>query len=344
MRATSPRVRRPARAAALTAGLASLTLVLAACGGGDDPGDRPTSQPVEGGAELAALWPLTGEPVEGKTPDHPVMVVKIDNSSSSTPQVGLGEADLVTEELVEGGSTRLAAFFYQDLPTQAGPVRSMRATDIGIVKPAHAVLVASGGAPPTVQRMTRTKVPVRTEGQGPGWSRDSGRSAPYNLMVDVREAAKAVTKLARVPASYLPWAGEDDEAPQGRKATSFDAVFSPAHTTSWSYAKGGYVNEGSHAAEGDGFRPDSVLVLRVRQGDAGYLDPAGNTVPETIYEGRGEAVLFHGGTMVRGTWVKDSREQPLRLRTADGELTVPAGHTWIELLPRDADGGQLVLD
>ena len=78
-----------------------------------------------------------------------MFVVKIDNSENSRPQVGLGRADLITEELVEGGSTRLAVFYYQHVPKLVGPVRSMRATDIGIVKPAKADLVASGGAPPT---------------------------------------------------------------------------------------------------------------------------------------------------------------------------------------------------
>ena len=109
-------------------------------------GKKPDSQPIAGGTKLAALWPLTGEPVTGATPDRPVLVTKIDNSPSSQPQLGLKKADLVTEELVEGGMTRLAVFFYQHLPDVVGPVRSMRASDIGIVKPAHGVIVASGAA------------------------------------------------------------------------------------------------------------------------------------------------------------------------------------------------------
>ena len=103
--------RRPARfVAALTAVVLSLTL--AACGG-DKKEKKPDSQSMEGGTKLAALWPLTGEPVNGKTPNHPVLVTKIDNTSSSQPQVGLKKADLITEELVEGGMTRLAVFFYR---------------------------------------------------------------------------------------------------------------------------------------------------------------------------------------------------------------------------------------
>ena len=49
------------------------------------------------------------------------MVTKIDNTSSSAPQLGLGSADLVVEELVEGGMTRLAVFFYSDIPGDGRP-------------------------------------------------------------------------------------------------------------------------------------------------------------------------------------------------------------------------------
>src|SRR4051794_39442890 len=102
---------RSSRVLAASAALV-LSMSLAACGGGDDKSsaEKPDSQPVSGGAKLAALWPLTGQPVTGSTPDRPVLVTKIDNSSASRPQVGLSKADLVTEELVEGGITRLAVF------------------------------------------------------------------------------------------------------------------------------------------------------------------------------------------------------------------------------------------
>ncbi len=329
---------RPPRLIALAlAGVLSLALV--ACGGKDAPEKRPDSQPVEGGTELAALWPLTGEPVEGSTPDRPVLVTKIDNTESSRPQVGMKKADLVTEALVEGGMTRLAVFFYQQLPAVAGPVRSMRASDIGIVKPALGVLVASGAAPPTLARLKRAEVPYYEEG-GPGYYRDGSRSAPYNLMVSMPKLAKAARSEATVPASYLPW-GEESDFTGTRAARSIDAVFSRSHTTSWKYRQGTYRNQNSFAAPGQEFVPDSILVLRVRQTDAGYLDPAGNTVPETIYSGSGPMQLFHGGKVVNGTWTKKSRRTPLKLRTTAGALSVPAGHVWVELVPTNKAGGRV---
>jgi hypothetical protein len=82
-----------------------------------------------------------------------------------------------------------------------------------------------------------------------------------------------------------------------------------------------------------------VLVLRVQVGDAGYLDPGGNRVPETKFTGKGQAMLFHGGRLVRGTWSKSDLKAPLELSTRAGKLTVPTGHTWIELIP--ASGGNV---
>lgn len=317
-----------------------LSTSLVACGGDDGrSAEKPDSQPVSGGTKLAALWPLTGEPVTGSTPKRPVIVTKIDNTANSQPQLGLKKADLVTEELVEGGMTRLAVFFYRHLPSVAGPVRSMRASDIGIVKPAHAVIAASGAAPPTLRRLDKDKVTFFTEG-GPGYFREGSRSAPYNLMVKLPELAKAVRKRAVVPASYLPW-GTHADFTGGRPATSIDAIFSRSHTTSWKFQGGKYRNLNSFAAEGDQFVPDSILVVRVKQTDAGYLDPAGNKVPETIYSGKGKMQLFHDGQVVTGTWKKKSKDTPIQLSTSAGALKVPAGHVWVELVPTDKDGGRV---
>ena len=105
--------------------LLACSLTAAGCGG-DDPESGPGSQGTAAGATLPGRWPLTGEPANGPAPGHPVLVVKVDNSTSSHPQLGLGKADLVTEELVEGGATRLAVFYYSKLPARVGPVRSIR--------------------------------------------------------------------------------------------------------------------------------------------------------------------------------------------------------------------------
>jgi hypothetical protein len=321
-------------AATLTA--ASLT----ACGGGDDSG-APQADPSapftpdEQKEEVTPdTWPLTGlEVAAGQTAAqrHPILVTKIDNTSSSAPQVGLSHADLVVEELVEGGMTRLAAFFYSQVPQNVGPVRSMRASDIGIVPHEHATVVTSGAAGVTLHRISEAGIPFVQEG-GPGTYRDTSRPAPYNLFVHLSETAKAAKQKAVRPADYLPW-GDDSELPKGRPATTLAAAFAGGHETEWEFRGDHYVNTDSNAGPDDQFPADTVLALQVEVGDAGYLDPAGNHVPETKFTGEGPAWLFHNGRVVRAKWHKDELTSPLQLEFKGEPLTVPAGHTWIELVP-----------
>ena len=325
-----------------TATLVAASLVLAACSGDDDPEAAAgvPGQKIAGGSEFLSTWPLTGLDVKGgdsSAQTHPVMVTKIDNTSSSAPQLGLGSADLVVEELVEGGMTRLAVFFYSDIPETVGPVRSMRASDIGIVSPVGAQVVTSGAAPVTINRVRQAGITFFGEGAA-GFSRASDRSSPYNLMANLSTllSAQKEGKEAR-PDDYLPW-GDASDLPKGKKASTIAAGFG-GHTTNWVFRDGGYVNENSYAADGDEFPTDTVLVLRVQVGDAGYTDPAGNPVPETRLEGKGNAFLFHDGKVIAGTWEKSDLDDAISLSTKAGKLTVPAGQTWIELVPQS--GGTL---
>ena len=47
------------------------------------------------------------------------------------------------------------------------------------------------------------------------------------------------------------------------------------------------------------------------------LDPE---LPKTLLVGKGNALLFHNGELVRGTWKKKSRKHPVTLSTAAGTM------------------------
>jgi Protein of unknown function (DUF3048) N-terminal domain/Protein of unknown function (DUF3048) C-terminal domain len=311
---------------------AALSLVLAGCGGGDE--EESSDENSRDSGTLTQVSPLTGLEAADGLPDHPVVVVKVDNTSSAEPQVGLGSADLVVEELVEGGSTRLAAFFWTQTPGEVGPVRSMRSTDVGIVSPADGVLVASGGAPPAIRDIKDAGIETFTEG-ATGYSRDSGRVAPYDLMMNLEELVGEL-KAADAPGPYIPYGGPDATI-AGEPATKVDVEFSGGQTTKWSYEEGtGWIRKGSLAEQGDDFVPDNLLALDVKVGDAGYLDPAGNPVPESDFFGQGSAVLFSDGKALRCEWAKDGADGQLELTQPDGTpVDVPPGRTWIELVPKN---------
>lgn len=330
-------MRRLRLSTAVLPALVATSLLLAGCGGDpeeESSDDSPAAQEIAGGSTLDSTWPLTGLEVTGDesaAQTHPVLVTKMDNTGSSAPQIGLGSADMVVEELVEGGLTRLAAFYYSELPEEVGPVRSMRASDIGIVSPVDASIVTSGAAGKTIARLKGAGVTFYAEG-AKGIYRDSGRSAPYNVFANLGDVATVAEQDEERPDDYFQW-GDGKDLPKGQKATAISATFGGARTSEWAFRDGHYVNTNSYSAEGDGFLADTVLVLRVQVGDAGYLDPAGNPVPETKLEGKGAAMLFHDGSLVRGTWSKDGLDGSIELRTKAGTLEVPAGHTFVELIP-----------
>jgi Protein of unknown function (DUF3048) N-terminal domain/Protein of unknown function (DUF3048) C-terminal domain len=332
------RAHRTLRTGAVVAIPAVLALTLAGCGGGNDTEPASDTVPPDPANTAAATtlnqeWPLTGEPVDGDLPDHPVYVVKIDNTSSSAPQKGLGSADMIIEELVEGGLSRLAVFFYSDIPDDVGPVRSMRATDVGIVKPALGQILAAGGARPTRALISQANIVNYGEGST-GFFRSDQRSAPYNLFAHLSERAdKPGTHWKPPPSPYLQF-GDASAFSGSIKVDSIDATFSAAHTTSWEHTSAGWIRPDSYADSGDDFTADNVLLLRVAIGDAGYKDPAGNPVPVTYFFGSGPGVLVHGEQAQKVKWSKHGKAGQLTLTSMKGdEVTVPAGHTWIELIP-----------
>src|SRR5512143_549383 len=79
------------------------------------------------GSTPASTYPLTGLPVRAGDPAaaRPALLVKVDNAFEARPQAGIDKADVVYEELVEGGITRLAAVFQSSDPGEVGPVRSV---------------------------------------------------------------------------------------------------------------------------------------------------------------------------------------------------------------------------
>ena len=315
---------------------------LAACGGGDEEPQAQQADPSEPFTPAEAseeevtpdTWPLTGlEVADGESAalKHPILVTKIDNSTSSSPQVGLSQADLVVEELVEGGITRLAVFFYSQVPANAGPVRSMRASDIGIVPDDHASVVTSGAAGVTIRRITDAGIPFVQEG-GPGTYRDTSRSAPYNLFAHLDETAKSFKQPAVRPADYLPW-GDGSDLPPGQEGHD---------------ARGSLLGRARHrvAVRRRALR-QRQLQRRSRRPVPGRqrADAAGaggrRGLPRPGRQpGSRDPVRRRGSGLAVPRWPGDPGDlaqgqadlgpQP---RVQGQALAVPAGHVWVELVP-----------
>lgn len=323
--------------------LAVLTLALSACGSkteDQDPaniGDKTT---------ITQVNPLTGTVLNDGEPENPVFVVKIDNTRPSAPQTGIDKADLVVEQTVEGGVTRLAVMYWTNLPTEVGHVRSMRATDIGIVKPTNGQLAASGGAGVTIKRIGKAGIKIHSHDAGSTGFRRGPGYAPYNVLLDVKALASSA-QGSGPSKPYFQWDNEGEidsnASPDGSDGTEPTAPvetktakevavqFSRSHTTRWELTDGRWKRtNGTSQPE---FGAENLIVMYASQRDAGYRDPAGSPVPETYFAGEGKYELFDGEVYSTGTWSKIDTSSTIVLKDANGQdVKMPVGKTWIELV------------
>ena len=351
------------RTAVATAGGLALALgLLAGCAGESEVAPPTTPPPTTVQPDTSidktpapepavpATWPLTG--VEGAPEARPAVAVKIENSTQARPQTGLGQADVVWEEMVEGGITRFNAVYHSAIPETVGPIRSVRPMDAGIAAPLHGLIVFSGGQPQFVQKMRDSGLQVLSQDEGaPGMYRSSERRAPHNVygtMADFLGAA-AGGRTSPPPAqfAFAPRAQEASTATAGTPASRLVAAF-PQSTPSWDWDAGTgrwLRNEGSVpavGADGERLSAATVVAMRVEVRSSGALDPAGNPVPETLLTGSGEVVVASGGATVTGTWTKNSDGEPVVLTGADGApILLTPGNVWVELVP--TSGGSVTV-
>jgi hypothetical protein len=110
--------------------------------------------------------------------DRPALVVKIDNAPETDvePQVGLDKADIIFEELVEGGVTRFAALFHSKDSDTVGPIRSARNTDVDLLSQFSNPLLAWSGGNPGVSNAVRNSGSIYDIGAESGFSDLSSRT------------------------------------------------------------------------------------------------------------------------------------------------------------------------
>jgi hypothetical protein len=299
----------------------------------------PTEPPGEAEPPTSGLveHPLTGDLVE-EVPDRPALVVKVSNSPEARPQTGLDLADVVLEELTEGGVTRFITVLHGQLPEVVGPVRSARPVDLQVVSGfGHPGFAFSGARPEVLAALGSAAAVPLTEG-APGFFRDDGRYAshpfaPHDLFVEVAPAITAAEERGAVALGDIGWRFADAPPDGGSPAVTLEVPMSRAYVTGWTYDAdaGRYRREQNGEAArvtGSGrIGAANVVVLAVRHyvGASGY--------PETDVLGSGEALVLRDGLRYPARWEKAMATSPLRVLDEGGEpFPFARGPTWI-LLP-----------
>ncbi len=329
--------------------VAVVSLALGACGGDDDEKATPTTAPAGPTTTRAGEpgLPADAAPLTALNQPDPALrqrvalVVKIDNAPKGRPQSGINQADIVYEEMVEGGVTRLAAVFQSTDADPVGPVRSARSTDIGFVSALNRPLFAYAGTNAVTQKAV-SEAPLVDISSGAGYRRDSKRPEPYNLFTSTAALFARAPKDAGPPPpqfSYRPAnapLASAGAAPAKRAHVQYKGRIVTDVDYEWNGSAWARKQNGTPHVDSAGVQvaPANVVIQFVTYKDSGLVDRSNSGVPEGQLIGEGEAWVLSDGKIVKGKWTKSNLTEVTRFTDAAGApIPLTPGRTWVELPP-----------
>ncbi len=288
------------------------------------------TSPVPAPVAAAGTAPLTG--LAGGAPNRPPIVVKVDNSSRARPQSGLNRADIVFEEEVEYGITRLAAVFHTNDAT-VGPVRSGRSTDISFLNAFGTPGLVYSGANSVIDQLLLNQVNVSnySAARSSGYWRSNSRRAPSNLYTKTSSFSSVAPGSA--PRAQFHYRPAGVVSTQGVEASGFGVNY-PSNKVRWTWNGSAWARQqsgGAHTTDGEAVTAANVVVVNVPSLATGLFDSTGAVVPEYVFVGEGAAVVYTDGRRVDGTWTRPTLRHPAILHVGGQAITLTPGRTWVQV-------------
>ncbi|MBA2366835.1 MAG: DUF3048 domain-containing protein [Actinobacteria bacterium] len=322
-------------------GLLLTAAAMAACSGDVSP--PPQAAGESGGNTKAAAEPppvcIDGTGAQGGKIDRPAVALKIENSREARPQSGLENADVVYEEVVEGGITRFMALYHCGQSAKAGPVRSARFDDAKIALPFTRVLAYSGSNAFVEKELTKRSMVTLTElNAGDAFFRvPTGSTDIHSLYANTEKIRSQAPKKADAPGDGVFEFGELHEgASDARKVT---INFNSSNTIEYRWGQGAWwrfeAGEKFLSASGGQISVPNLLVQQVDvDSSKKIVDPVGNPSPDIDLAGKGKALLFRDGHVTKGVWkVKKEGDAPTFETRSGKSFTFAEGPIWVELVP-----------
>ncbi len=290
-----------------------------------------------------AVCPLTGASVPGGTsPARPALAVKIGNDPAARPQSGLGHADIVFEEPIEGNITRLLAVYQCQEAPEIGPVRSTRWIDTQLLAQfGHPAFAFAGGIIPDVNLVADSSVydlDLFTHPQAS--TRIASRYAPENLYT----STSALWALDHSTTPPTPIFHYGKPAEPGTPTSEATLLFSGILNVQWRWDPSTsnwvrlYAGVPNVDADGTAVTATNVVIERVTT--------SLGTVPEDVNGslgvhsqtvGSGQVTILTGGAAYNATWSRSNTSVPTQFVGPNGQpVNFAPGPTWVELLPVQA--------
>ena len=316
-----------------------------------EPEPEPEPEPVYEGP----FNPLSGLPVEEDISMNRPVAIMLSNIRESLPQIGISQADIIVEALVEGGITRLLAIFqdYSQLETVGG-IRSARLYFVDIAQSFDAILVFAGGSP-QANAAIRNRGITHADGVAGRFNdifrRDSNRRQRLGYLHSLVTTGDLLNRWFPEYGFRLEHEEDyehtmifDDDVilTDGNEALDFSIYFSTGKSTTFRfdeelgvYHMRQFNRDIVDDRDSSLLAATNVLVLRTSVSNIPG-DGQGRLAIETL--GSGTGYFIHGGRYVEIEWSRESNSSPFEFTHLDGTPVVfGRGLTYICIIPLARD-------
>lgn len=298
--------------------------------------------------------PLTGQPAHESIVGNRPYAIMINNISSAQPQLGVSKADIIFEIVVEGGITRMMAFF-QDVTDvgEIGSIRSARPYFVRIAFGYNAIYIHAGGSNDAYIVMKSTGI-TRLDGVHGSKQDIFFRDAERRSKLGYEHSLVTTGQLMN---DYIPGYGikmelsnefdnglsfKPDGTPDtGASAEHIKVHFSASKTTTFDYSdedKLYYASQyGLAYKDGDDGTQIAITNLLVLRTDVAVIagDTAGRM--DVAVTGSGEGLFFCGGSYEPIRWSRSDSSKPFTFTRTDGsELIFGIGKSYISIIPNSS--------
>ncbi len=278
--------------------------------------------------------------------DRPIAVM-IDNVGAARPQVGLNDAFIVYEIIVEGNQTRLMAVFKNKKVNKIGPIRSSRHYFLDYALENDAIYTHFGWSPQAksdISKLSVKNINGIYESSKSFW-RVKDKPAPHNVITSTEKILEIAQRKGYSTKSnkksVLKYSVDEIELESGNTANNIIIPYSSSYKVTYKYddEKKVYVRGYNKTTQKDWQTKEMITTKNI------IITFAKNT---TIDDGSGkgrqnlqnigkmEGYYITNGKAIKIECYKSSRKEQTVYRDLEGnEINVNDGNTFIQIVPTD---------
>ncbi len=271
------------------------------------------------------------------------IAIMIDNNVGNNNHVGLQDAYLTYEIIVEGGLTRLMAIFKDVNPDVIGPVRSSRHYFLDYALESDAIYAHYGWSTYAENDISTLGVNNINGLYDEGYYRNYNYASPHNVFTSIEDLYNVAESKGYSTTSdnysllnYTPDEVDFDDTSDLLTANNVSMTYSNSEVRSYIYDSTNkyylrYMNNSAHTDRDTGIQYyyKNIIIMKVNNST---LDSYGRQDLDTV--GTGEGYYITNGYAIPITWSKSSRSaKTYYYYYGNSEIEVSDGNTIIQIVP-----------